>query len=488
LADWVRSLGASVVGTLPILAQFYDEAIFEPSPYSPASRLMWNEVYLDLIGLPEWSGRPRERGVLSSIGLQNAIADGRREHFIDWRSYAELRRSVLRVAAELNPQAERGPAFRDVPPRRPEVLEYARFRARTEHHGPWQSWRSAEPDFDPAVERYHAYAQWLCDEQLHHLALRGGSALYLDLPLGVHRAGFDTWRWPECFVMDASAGAPPDPLAAEGQDWAFPPLHPQGNREQGYEYVRAFLRHHMRYAGRLRIDHVMGLHRLYVIPRGFPASEGVYVRYPAPDLYALLSLESHRHKTEVVGENLGTVPVYVNRAMKRHGISGMYVLPFEIDLAAGRIREPNPESVAALNTHDLPTFESWWHGGDIDMREEAERLSPSGAAEERRRRKAERDTAARFLTQNGLLSAKDATSSSDVRRALMRYLADSPARLVLANLEDIWGETEPQNVPGTSSERPNWRHRGRLSLEDMEASEAVLTALREIDSARRGEL
>jgi 4-alpha-glucanotransferase len=485
LIRWARSLGASMAGTLPILAQFYDAAMFDPSPYAPASRLMWNEVYLDLQALPEWTGGLHEGSEFRAQNFQSAVSDQNRERYVDWAAYAELRRSVLYAAASFESEWPRPSAgHRGSLADTPLIGQYARFRARSERHGPWRQWPSAEPDFDTAAERYHRYAQWACREQLERLAADSARALYLDLPLGVHASGFDTWRWPECFLPDLSAGAPPDALGPAGQYWGFPPLHPRANRAQEYAYLRAYLRHHMQYAGRLRIDHVMGLHRLYCIPAGMPAREGLYVRYPAEELYAILCLESHRYRTEVVGENLGTVPDYVNEAMRRHGIAGMYVLPFEIDTGAAAIREPAADTVACLNTHDLPTFESWWAERDIDLGTELGVLDQERAGDLRRARAAEKESALVFLESRRLLGP-GRRASPDVYRALMRYLAESPARTLLVNLEDLWGETEPQNVPGTSSQRPNWRRKARLGLEEMQSLEAVRATLKEIDRARR---
>ena len=187
-------------------------------------------------------------------------------------------------------------------------------------------------DYEPEAEHYHLYDQWLAREQFQNLsagARQRGLSLYLDFPLGVHGGGYDVWRGQAIFVREASSGAPPDELFGGGQDWHFPPLHPERLREQGYRYFIACLRHHLRHAGILRLDHVMGLHHLYWIPAGLPAAEGVYVRYRSEEFYAVLTLESRRSQSLIVGEDLGTVPGYVRRAMARHRIQRMYILPFE---------------------------------------------------------------------------------------------------------------------------------------------------------------
>src|SRR3990172_6909058 len=224
----------------------------------------------------------------------------------------------------------------------PEVEDYARFRATGERQrAPWPSWSRplcdgvlTEGDYDERARRYHLYVQWVAREQIRVLSehsRRAGVNLYLDLPLGVHPHSYDVWREREAFVLGVSGGAPPDVVFTQGQDWGFPPLHPEAIREQGYRYVIAYLRHQLQHTTLLRIDHVMGLHRLFWIPKGLEARDGVCVRYPAEELYAIFCLESHRHRASIVGENLGTVPAYVNSAMARHNLHRMYVLQYELD-------------------------------------------------------------------------------------------------------------------------------------------------------------
>ncbi len=402
LSRWVRAAGGANLATLPLLAAFLEGPLFEPSPYAPVSRIAWNEMFVDVDSLP----RPGQSDAFAALeGARAGLEAQRTSRFVDYERIAVLKRGVMeQAAAALSPAQTK--VLRTFLDGEPSLRDYARFRARTERHGPWQSWPNTEPDFDSVVERYHAYAQWCAEAQLADAAGDpSGAGLYMDLPLGVHASGYDTWRWPQCFVPDASVGAPPDPLATQGQDWGFPPLHPRGIREGRHEYVIAFLRHHMKHATRLRIDHVMGLHRLFVIPRGFEARDGVYVRYPAEELYAILSLESHRHQTEIVGENLGTVPGEVGRAIRRHNVSGMYVLPFEVDAGRQEIRMPHESAVAALNTHDLPTFAGWWSGEDIALRESLRLAGPEQAAREREERAQARRAVLSALDRRGLLPA-----------------------------------------------------------------------------------
>ncbi|MBV8201849.1 MAG: 4-alpha-glucanotransferase, partial [Acidobacteria bacterium] len=261
-------------------------------------------------------------------------------------------------------------------------------------------------------------------------------------------------------------------------------------RERGYDYLIASLRHHLRHAAVLRLDHVMQLHRLFWVPRGLGPAGGVYVRYPHEELYAVLSLESHRHGAMIVGENLGTVPPEVDESMARHGVAGMYVLQYELAPGGGGLhREPPASSVAGLNTHDMPTFRGFWEGRDVDDLQALGFFDDGQAGEERRRRAAQRQ----LLAGSALACQPGAWDGhSDpfplVLRAWLQYLAASPARMVLVNLEDLWQETEPQNVPGTrEDQRPNWRRKARLTFEEMTRRPEVVAMLERIDQLRRGE-
>ncbi|MFB3062201.1 MAG: 4-alpha-glucanotransferase, partial [Candidatus Binatia bacterium] len=315
LATWVKGLGGGVVGTLPLLATFLDEP-FDPSPYSPASRLFWNEFYLDVTRIPELESCPEARDLIASSDFQKEVETYRLTERVDYRSQMRLKRKVLEklVRVFFKESLERKSAFDRFLQSHPVVEQYAQFRATCEkQRSPWPTWSQRlrdghleQGDYDEEVKQYHLYAQWLADQQLGALA-RGTSAsgpgLYLDLPLGVHPHGYDVWSERDLFAPEVSVGAPPDSFFTGGQDWGIPPLQPETIREQGYRYPIAVIQHHLKYAGFLRIDHVMGLHRLFWIPKGMKPQHGVYVRYNAEESYAILSLESHRHQATLIGEN-----------------------------------------------------------------------------------------------------------------------------------------------------------------------------------------
>jgi 4-alpha-glucanotransferase len=235
----------------------------------------------------------------------------------------------------------------------------------------------------------------------------------------------------------------------------------------------------------LRFDHVMGLHRLYWAPNGQSAAHGAYVSYPAEEFYAILSIESHRHRAVMVGENLGTVPPEVNRSLKRHSVAGMFVGQYEFRPPPGPVLRTAPAAaVASLNTHDMPPFEAWLEGLDIADRRELGLLKKAEVPRELRARKKIVRRLIKMLSSVRRLS-DNGTGVGAVARALLAHLASGPAQWELVNLEDLWSETLSQNVPGTSTERINWRRKTRLSLEQIKRDPAVREQLRLVHRLRK---
>jgi 4-alpha-glucanotransferase len=447
--DWVRSMGGSVVATLPLLAAFDDE----PSPYSPVSRLFWNERYLDVEALPEYRG-DRDLKACSERFVPDAAFEKFAEH----------------------------------------ARDYARFRG---------------------DERYHLYVQYRMAQQMDRLSRRG---LYLDFPLGVNGGGYDVQKYAHVFAKGASVGAPPDSFFTKGQNWGFPPFHPEALRTDHYRYFRAAIAYHARHASILRLDHVMGLHRLYWIPDGMDPKDGVYVRYHDEELYAIVVLESVRNRCVIVGEDLGTVPKYVPLAMERHGLRRMYVVQYEAKPEP--LPDPPAASVASVNTHDMPTFAAFWSGKDIDDRVEQDLLDEDGARKEGETREKIREqiggdksvcsTGRSSSVQSGAVpsgcgadksvcstgrgssvqsravtsgcGADTPVCSDHALEQILKFLASSAAEVVLVNPEDLWGELEPQNVPGIPEK--SWKQLFRLSLEDARQNERVMSILRAVAEAR----
>ena len=497
LMQWVAEQGGSLVATLPLLSTLW-ELDADPSPYSPASRLFWNEFYLDVTRIPEFGRCRTAREILENSETHEHRLAMREERLVDYARQMKIKRSVLEALAdqfyrEAGSRRDELERYRRGHPR---VDEFARFRAVGERLGKfWNDWpeplrsgRIAPGDYDERIYHYHLYTQWQIEEQLGAMAATAEAASliwYLDFPLGVNSNGYDVWREREVFALGAAGGAPPDAFFTKGQNWGFPPLDPHPLRVQGYRYLVAAFRRHLMYARVLRIDHVMGLHRLYWVPDGMEASEGVYVRYPRDELFAILALESQRHQARIVGENLGTVPKIVNRAMEEHGVGDMYVVQYEMRPDEEKPLGPvSHRAVAAVNTHDMAPFASFWTGLEIDDRLDLGLLDEAGASEAREERAAVRRALVALLRRLGLLSP-DSLDPEAVLEACLAMLAAGPAPIVLVNLEDLWAETLPQNTPGTLHERPNWRRRARYSLEQLRELPDVVRILNAVNQYRK---
>jgi 4-alpha-glucanotransferase len=527
LMAFVSELGGGLAATLPLLATAW-ELGGDPSPYSPSTRLFWNELYLDVTRIAEFAACGEAQRLAASDAWRHEQQRLAQLPRVDYPAVMALKRPVLEcLAAWFGAQgsAARRDALQQFCRRVPDAVEFARFRAAGERRGAtWPHWPQAlrqgsiaEDDYDPAVFHYHLYTQWQVHEQLHHLselARRRHMLWYLDFPLGVNADGYDVWKYRDVFACGAAAGAPPDPFFSRGQNWGFPPQHPQRQREGGYFYFIQCLRRHLQFARLLRIDHVMGLYRMYWIPHGLGAQQGAYVRYPADELLAIVVLESHRHGALIVGENLGTVPPAVDEALHRHELWGMYVLQY-----AARpddeppLSPPGRGEVASLNTHDMPTFATFWNALDVDDRLDLGLLDAAGAQRERDRRATLRQRLRALLSAQSCWppdeaapeaiiardQAPDAATAGDLPvppgpalagdthaalRGCLQYLARSDAPVVLVNLEDLWLETRPQNTPGTTHQRHNWQNRTRYTLEALQQLPAVRDVLHDVAQQR----
>jgi 4-alpha-glucanotransferase len=451
LLAWTAGLGAGFAGSTPLNAAFLDEP-YEPSPYLPVSRLHWNELYADPAAVPELEGSPRARSLLAAVTPPT-------ERLLDHRAAMAAKRAVLEALLD-DLAGPRRDAFEEHLRADAGLRDYAGFRARCERErAGWPKWRDPDGPGDERAARYHAYAQWLCEEQLA-AAGAAGAGPYLDMPLGVHPGGYDTWRFRELFVDGVSVGAPPDGFFQGGQDWGLAPLHPRALREQGHAYPAACVETLCRHAAAARVDHVMGLHRMFWVPHGLPATEGVYVSYPSEELYAVLCIESRRRRTQLVGEDLGTVPGTVRRTMAAHGVLRTFALQTQLDSGGDPFADVPSEAMVGMNTHDMPTFAGFWEADDGGAHREA-------------------------LTAALARRGHSVTDGPEALTASMVELARSDAKAVVVALEDMWWEREPQNVPGTSSEQPNWRRRARYGVAELDSVPGLRARLETISQARR---
>jgi 4-alpha-glucanotransferase len=491
LRGWIGGLGGTVAATLPLFAQFLDEPMLEPSPYSPASRLFWNETYIDVERAPGLGSCAEARDVLDDPAFRERVVRLRKADLSDHPAAAAAKRRVLEPLARRAFEGTPPPSLREFA-YDPRAVDYARFRAEAERRGAWWgAWPAAERDgtlagsaLDDERARYHLFVQWVASAQLDEAAGRARAAggLMLDLPIGVNGAGYDVWRERDAFAPDAAAGAPPDAFWSQGQDWGAPPPHPDGARASGYRYHTEVLRTLFRYAAVARIDHVIGLHRLYWVPRGASPKEGVYVRYRAQEWYALLTLAATEAGAVVVGEDLGTVPGSVRPAMRAHGLLRTYVAQREADGTRG-LPEPPAESVATLNTHDMPTWAGFWRGADVPLREELGLIDHEQAEQMLAARRGLREALPDSLP--GLARDDEGVDPRGSLEASLVRLASSRAAVMMASLGDLLLERDPQNVPGTGSEQPNWRRRYPWTLDELERRREVVETLERIDRARR---
>jgi 4-alpha-glucanotransferase len=380
--------------------------------------------------------------------------------------------------------------------------DYAAFRAFGEvQRTGWRSWPSPQRDDVPMVRTRaqaiafgadaarvdsHVVGQWAMQKQLEALA-EGPVHLYLDLPVGVNTDAYEVWRWRQLFLMDLSAGAPPDALFLGGQNWGLPPLSPYALRKDRYRYFIQCVRHHMSVAGMLRIDHVMGLFRLYCVPMGRPATDGVYIRYPWEELMAIITLESNRTRCSVAGEDLGTVPEVVRPAMAKHGLYRLHVGQWSFPWEAGQRPEASPaEAVASLNTHDTPTYAGWWRGADIDDKRDLGLIDDDQQKHEHVDR--ERQKTALLAFAGAKLEGDLLTEVEQTMVAVTSDLAVGPAEIVLVALDDLVLDPVPHNVPGTVDQRPNWQRRvqgWQESLDPERGTAAAVAAIAGVVAARK---
>ncbi len=321
--------------------------------------------------------------------------------------------------------------------------------------------------------------------------------IYRDLAVGVAKAGAQTWSAQSLYALDSSTGAPPDDFNLHGQDWNLPPPKPQMLVNEAYEPFIKTLRANMRHAGALRIDHVMGLKHLFWIPANFPAEAGSYVTYPFSDLLAILALESQRNQCMVIGEDLGTVPAEVRAALESKNILSYRILYFEKNWQQGSFKSPSDypyQAVATIGSHDLPTFSGFWQESDLDLSEEFD-LFPSPRHQQQQRSKRARDRAeiVAALQRENLVSSEDLNGQqstvdfcSQLILPVHRYLARSNAALMLLQLEDIFGQMQQINLPGTVNQHPNWRRKLPVFIEhwldrgNLAAIARAITSEREI--------
>src|SRR5262249_15941569 len=346
---------------------------------------------------------------------------------------------------------------------------------------------------------FFQWLQWQADRQLagigqRSLELHLGVGLYGDLAVSVDRHGAEVWSAQDQYALGAGVGAPPDDFNLTGQNWGLPPLIPARLAQARFAPFIAALRASMRHNGALRIDHVMGLNRLFWIPARAGPAEGAYVRYPFEELLAIVALESQRNQCVVVGEDLGTVPDEVRRELSALGALSYHVLYFE-RYASGEFKAPGDypaQGLVAATTHDLPTLAGFWEGRDTALRTEL-KLFPTAEVRQRQTLERRQDRAHLLLAleREGLLPqgvtpdpASVPVMTPELARAVQVYLARTPCRVLMIQLEDVLGMPDQANLPGSPNEHPNWRRKLTLDLERWPQDECFVQLCNAISRAR----
>ncbi|MBF0093194.1 MAG: 4-alpha-glucanotransferase [Alphaproteobacteria bacterium] len=523
LAATLGAMGVSSIGVNPLHSLFPNNPL-HASPYSPSSRLFLNPLYIDVTAIPEFAKCDKAKKHVATAKFKKRLQAARATAMVDYPAVASLKGEVLEMLHAYF-QAEH-PAGKKRDPRRKAyetfiaekgipLRRFAIYQAICDAHEgrTWRSWPEAlrhpnTPEVAAFAKEnedrvsYHMYLQFEADRQLNAVtdqcAAKGMAVgLYLDLAVGVDPQGSDVWGHQKAFAA-ARVGAPPDQFNANGQDWGIPPFNPMRMQENAYADFIAVVRAAMRHAGALRIDHVMALMHLYLIPAEGKAADGAYVHFPFDDLLGIVALESHRNACFVIGEDLGTVPPSFRERMTAEGILSYRVLFFE--------RYPNglfmrpiaypPLALATASTHDLPTIAGYWLGKDLDLKNElgllGEDQTPQSLLDERA---ADRELLSAALVDQGLYPPDvPLAPTTDEHRlqalilAVHRFLGRSASRFMMVNLDDLLVETTQLNLPGTVDQYPNWRRKLSTPIEALSKLPYLRESFDTVEAERKAPL
>jgi len=465
------------------------------SPYSPSSRMCWNPLYLNLERVAEYRLSPKLQRLKGTKKFQATLQALRSSQFVQYDAVETLKIAVLedlyRVfkRQHLQPPTIRGRRFLRFVEQSPDYLtRFCTFQALTEFFKGvvWREWSSEYHDptssavaqFQKAhADRIHFfyYMQWLCEEQLTKLdqvakkaSLRLG--MYHDLPVGIHPDGADAWGFQDQLAEETTMGAPPDAFNLQGQNWGLLAPNPRALRQHGYEFFRQTVSQNMKHGGVLRIDHALGLFRMFWVPFGRSGQDGLYVKTYVDEMLAVLALESVRGKVIVVGEDLGTVTPAIRRKLEGAGLLSYRLLFFERE-DGGKFHLPAQfptQALVSATTHDLPTLKGYWAGRDIEVKEEANLYPwPEDKVRDSETREIDRRQLWESLRRAGFSVPEQmpATLSSEMVKMLYQFLARTPSQLLMVQLEDLLGELNTPNLPGApDSAYPSWRLRLCRSL------------------------
>ena len=493
------------------------------SPYSPISRLYRNGIYIDLEDVPEVKESEDTRKLVFDEPFAAELGRLRAEDFIDYEKVMSLKETVLRLAFERFYEREykgrgcRGERFRGYLSEEGADLEaFATYLAisdflmeEEERRGgrdtvsgvpakaarySWQQWPpeyhnpsgSAVREFRMSRAKqilFYQYVQWIIEEQLRAVALEADNSgmtvgLYQDLAIGSLGGGSDAWGCQDVIAGDVDVGAPPDDFNRNGQNWGFPPIIPEKLKETGYELFIQTIRKNMKYAGALRIDHALGMFRLFWIPRGMSSKEGTYIQYPYDDMLRIIALESVRNRSIVIAEDLGTIGENARETLARFHMLSYRLFYFERNYPIPSFVSPEkyPDmALCAVTTHDLPTLYGYWAARDIEVKKQlGVYRSDSQWQEQLKERERDKGLIIAALRSCNILPDNDTQDptamppmSAEICLAIYQYLGLTPCKLLLVSLDDLTGILDQRNMPGTVDEYPNWRRKTVLTLDEI---------------------
>ncbi len=495
IIDWASGLNGGFVGINPLHATA-NKRPCDISPYSPISRLYKNFIYLNMEDVPEIKelGDKVKTQPEKISELNNAL-------LLDYEKAAAIKNSVLIQAFEhfydrhYMMNSDRAKDFASYISKEGRCLDlFAAYMALSmEFAAPgaepdvsrWQDWpEDYKNPMSPAVDNYvkknekeilfYKYIQWLIDVQMEDISknARMPVGIYHDLAIGSVSGGSDIWSAQDEIALGIDVGAPPDDFNPNGQNWGFPPFIPERLKQTGYDFLIRTIRKNMNYCGAIRIDHALGMFRLFWIPEGMSASEGAYVRYPTEDILRIIALESVRNRTIVIAEDLGTLAENVRETLFRFRMLSYRLLYFERNYPDPSFTPPDkyPETaICSVTTHDLPTINGWWTGRDIDTKKDLG-ISNDDASEKDMRQR-DKSLLINALQSQGIIATEfdfnlAEVMPSELRLSIYEYLARTPCKLMAVSLDDAIGALDQQNMPGIANTYPSWRQRSVKSLEE----------------------
>ena len=510
LIGWAASeVGFSFIGLNPLHA-LHNRTPYNTSPYLPLSMYYKNLIYIDIEGVPEFKASSCAQRLFRSDRVQRVIAELRDSEFVEYEKVDRLKRRFLKVLyrqfRRLDKAGDRARDFAGYCEREGDLLSrFALYCAldevlhkRDRNLWTWRDWpveyQTPESPASQAFARgyarsveFYKYVQFVIEEQLAESQQAASDAgmsigLYHDLAVATDNSGSDLWSTRDHYVEGCRVGAPPDDFSPQGQDWGFPPPNKEVHRAEGFRLYRETIRKIVRHGGALRIDHVMRLYRLFWVPQGMQPSKGAYVRDYAEDLMHVLALESVRSRNIIIGEDLGTVTDEMRALFTRFGILSYRLFPFEKNYQTGEFKhsfEYPRQALVSSSTHDLPTLAGFWQSGDIEARKRAGLADDAGYWNQLQDRTREKQRMLDLLRSENLLPNSYPGDASQIREldgelhnAIIGFLAQTPSLILLANQEDFTKETAQQNLPGSTSQYPNWRRKMARHVDELNSTDA----------------